>query len=302
MTLVAGIMNVALLYNTFRVLGPAIDGRSFSIPKDNESFGTDRSYKPSGSFGKVDINEHLSLPYQYSAPHSARPRSPPQARIATRPGQVSTVESFYSYPSSPSVGRNLKNTRNRSLLSTEAGSLSFFSRTSTYGHVQQEPATSFGLPAPPRSTRVAIKHDPTSGDLGPLVWTNIDLGASVHKLAIGGQHAQNYSPNKSRAHADMHSISSSSSYASQRAHDGGLVRPPALSAVTENFGRSSSSEHTSSLLSIPVVIHHPSESIVTPIIGPVPMGRQKTALAANRVQSNESTRVTSYAAQFYHSP
>ncbi|KAF8656842.1 hypothetical protein AX16_002390 [Volvariella volvacea WC 439] len=267
-----GVVNAFLFYNTFRVLGPAFEamnGSSQVGPSDTESFGSPEklpSYPDSPKDfldEKIDHDRDIpSLPYR--APLKllalAKPIAP-AGRIST---SLAAVESFYSYPSSPSVGRhNSTNVRpKRSLIAYPEPALNRAGGSPVgYGHTREE---SIGLPAPPRPNRVPVRRLSDEGSISPdspNSWKNVDLRtpgrhprASQHSPAVSGGFGQGSRP----------------------------TQRPMLSAVNAAFG------NTSSVPPLPSPARYSTATIKAPIIGPVPAGRQRTILA-DRPRPQEGT-------------
>jgi len=261
---VLGIVNVLLLYKTFRVLGPAFEARALrSNPDDFDTESFSSAEKPGlGPIGssnppgeKIDRNRD-------QPGGNDLPRHAPPAHLAA-------VQSFYNYPTSPPVGRNTAPTNGRklSLLLTSGqgfgGDHSHQSSTNSSSGKSSE--DSLGLPAPPRPTRSPIQRYPTLTPATPQgSLHNVDLLGNMPKSAVSRQFSRNAKA-RTKQHVPSRSQSSNSSGPTSASH----TRAPSLSSAPFE------------------VIHRPSDTIPSPIIGPVPSGRQRVVLpAANRGQTN----------------
>lgn len=266
-----------LLYNTFRVLGPAFDGRSTPArSNDAESFGTvekSGKYKARSSIGQSSLQSSLTekidqyRDLSYNAPTAS---TVPAAHLAVRTGQAAAVQSFYSYPSSPSVGRKPSNSQRRSPPSSEG---------LAFGHSRQNSINSVGLPAPPRPSRSPIKRYPTLESLhdraGVGAWSEVDLDGSFTPSALSGQNPSR-SPRNSNTVEGVHAknFSQSSSNSDTSSQGGYAGYRPAISAVNSSFAPS-----TLPKAPPPLPTRSASASAAIPVIGPPPLGRHRTVLA-----------------------
>ncbi|TFK72979.1 hypothetical protein BDN72DRAFT_894414 [Pluteus cervinus] len=283
-----GIVDVMLLYNTFRVLGPAFDARSTPArSNDTESSGTMKKmgkYEARSSISQASLQSSLTekidqyRDLSYNAPTV---RNVPAAHLAVGTGQAAAVQSFYSYPSSPSVGRKLSNSQRQSPPSSEG---------LTINHSRQNSMNAVGLPAPPRPSRSPIKRYPTLERLHDRAqvgaWSEVDLDGDFTPSALSNQNLSR-SPRNSimveGAHVKNFSRSSSSS-------EGGCQ--PAISAVNSSFGPSPLSTSPP-----PLPTRSASASAAIPVIGSAPVGRHRTVLA-NRPSADlgHNARVPSFSA------
>jgi hypothetical protein len=145
-----GSVNVFLLYNTFRVLGPAVVG---SQNESNMSFGPNLSMEKDPRFRQ--------FPQPTPTYHSPKPSSSGDSTRALISQDSASAASFYSYPTSESLGRpitpfdELERAMAPSARSPKEAS-------SPSGNQKLHISTdSLGLPAPPRRTRSPIVQYPS---------------------------------------------------------------------------------------------------------------------------------------------
>ncbi|KAF9466546.1 hypothetical protein BDZ94DRAFT_1306142 [Collybia nuda] len=170
-----GAVNVMLLYNTFRVLGPAFEGTRAT--RGDESFGVNEHlnrHSPSRlSEKRLSFNDKV-MNYRYPTPPFqpgpldypySSPKPPTNSLHSTDRQQTTSAQSFYSYPSSPSIGRSITPSAelNRMIASPEPSlHRSSVSTTQTLNHFRLGSTDSLGLPAPPRRTRSPVVHHPAT--------------------------------------------------------------------------------------------------------------------------------------------
>ncbi|TFK40233.1 hypothetical protein BDQ12DRAFT_488623 [Crucibulum laeve] len=171
-----GVINVMLLYNTFRVLGPAFDARSSaSSRKDLESFGT-TELGPSNSFSPAKRSSLQRKIDEYRFPIPAyRPQS--QDSLSAMSGTSSTrnllslqherngsSQSFQSFATPHMIGRSITPSTDldRIIAAPEPAlqsSSPVLAKIQTE-NLRQDSSNSLGLPAPPRRTRSPILREP----------------------------------------------------------------------------------------------------------------------------------------------
>lgn len=287
-------MNVLLLYNTFRVLGPAFEGPSTA--RDNESFGTNKHlnrYSPSPSTEKQRPFDDKTDQYHYPTPSfqsytSSQPSIKPLLPVHQ---ERASTQSFYSYPSSPSIGRSITPVAdlNRTLASPEPSLQRSSISTSTLSdHLRQGSTDSFGLPAPPRRTRSPVVHYPTPQPslerILPQVrmvggqWTSTDP-----KISRQASNQTFGRPNSGSARNSTNSAASvelgSSGWHSRNGSNGGYKKPIG-SAVNPTFSISSPASSFSSPRAPPSPPRHSRSLSAVPIISPAPAGRQRAVLVS----------------------
>lgn len=170
LTATIGIADVALLYNTFRVLGPAFSARS--------SASTRKDLETVGSFVSEGINKGRFTWDQGSALGGKmnKYRSPALLSRSSTADSIqhllpvlhernASAQSFYSYPNSPSFESPITHPLEYRLVvakSEKATQKSPASRDLT-NRVRQE---SLGLPLPPRPTRSPVSSELTMTERG----------------------------------------------------------------------------------------------------------------------------------------
>jgi hypothetical protein len=170
-----GVVDVLLLYNTFRMLGPAFDGRS--AQDDNESFGT-----PEGGNSPTMMSAQLDpLTEKFGWDHripTSRPSSPGSSLQSSQTAirfpvpahhqPVAQKQSFYSYPAQLPIDRAIIPVAdlNQTIASSE---LSPWKTSPAAAQVLNEhtrqssvaSTDSLRLPAPPRRSRSPVLRYPS---------------------------------------------------------------------------------------------------------------------------------------------
>lgn len=172
-----GIVNVLLLYNTFRVLGPAFDtlsqresgmsfGPSTQLDFDAQSFDN----KQQKDFSEKVAQYRNAPPLHRTPSITSVDRSSPTLRpllpIHEQPERYgsASVQSFYSYSSHPSIGRAINSIHE---LERSSPSPRMSPRPS---HSRQGTLERIGLPPAPRPTRSPILLRPSREDLAVPAW------------------------------------------------------------------------------------------------------------------------------------
>lgn len=278
-----GVVNVLLLYNTFRVLGPAFDAPS-QRSSSASSFASGRPLnddeeKQRAFEEKVDRYRYPTPSYRSpqkeafggqvtSSPSSVRPLLP------VHQDRAASVKSFYSYPSSPSIGRAITpvDELERTISPPEPARQKFspsVSRALSGDHVRQASTESLGLPAAPRRTRSPVLHQPSLERMhspsGSLHGTRVERRLP-HKPSTQtfGRRESGGSP----------SSSPSSNYNS-----------PLLSAMNSGFAPAPGIPGSPGA-SLPR--HSRSFSAAIPALAPAPTSRQRTVLARHGSVGNTS--------------
>lgn len=170
LTATTGIADVALLYNTFRVLGPAFSARSSALTrKDSESLGSfvspginkERFNWDQGSALEEKINEYRSpAPLSRSSTTDSIHNLLPVLHERN-----ASAQSFYSYPNSPSIGSPIAPALEHRLVvaNSEKATQKFPTSRNLTNRVRQE---SLGLPLPPRPTRSPVLSELTMTERG----------------------------------------------------------------------------------------------------------------------------------------
>ena len=277
-----GVVNVLLLYNTFRVLGLAFYSHPTpTMGSANESFGTPEFRRSKGLWGSYKEKGN-----PYSRPISLRysqlfdqtnPTVSDRALLLVRPERAASVQSFYRRAPSPPIGHHIMPAAD--LHQRLASSDSTYSPTpqSTNDH---ECKGLSGLPAAPRRQRSPVLHlsDIESSDSRSPTVNDIGSPARSH-------------PSPNEAHRWPSSPNSASSAHSSPTHwlfrqspqgstNSAYIRPM-LSAVTPVFPSPISP-------SLHSAFPRYSRSLSTvSMTGPVKHSRQRTILARS-VDSNAS--------------
>lgn len=176
-----GVVNAGLLFNTFRLLSPAMDTKSFEFKRDDrESFGTPELFRRDSDFKDLNLTEKMIQEYR-TRNGSPSMSSPSPDTMSTNsadgllpsfPERAVSQQSYYSY-SQPTheITRNISpvSTLNRSIVVQQQDMQSLYPTAVTRvlnaehnRHVSDTSVTS--LPTPPRSrTRSSSLSRPALG-------------------------------------------------------------------------------------------------------------------------------------------
>ncbi|KAF8150756.1 hypothetical protein B0H34DRAFT_824442 [Crassisporium funariophilum] len=181
-----GVVDVLLLYNTFRVLGPAFDGRSSSNTKrEVDSFGTAghlEKYDDYSSPRGTSAWEEKVNQYRNPSPFSSRSIggnsslststiSSGQNLLPLHAGFTTDHQSNYSQSNLSVIGRPITPVFDYAYVVTApfpAASISLRSPDRDLTHVRQASLSSPGLPAAPRRTRSPVISQPIPAPLRGL--------------------------------------------------------------------------------------------------------------------------------------
>jgi len=262
-----GIVNVLLLYNTFRVLGPAFDARPTLTQKAMESFSTPEAFRrstPLNLYGprspmEEKIKQYRSpiivSPSRSGVPGTTSAATSVRALIPDSTGRAASTQSFYSYSSSPSIDRAITpvSDLNRDIVVTPEPGLPKFSSGALLpitDRLQQVASDSFSLPAPPRPTRSAVSRHPTLESIsseakGGDTWANVDLESFGRMTPVSRSSVQSTASRNQKgvAHERSSSVSSaelniSDWLARQPSNESiphRIKNQPSLSAVNSSF-------------------------------------------------------------------
>jgi hypothetical protein len=312
-----------LLYNTFRVLGPAFEASSGT---NNESFGTNEhlnrySSPPSGekqrSFDeKVEEYRHPTPSYR-SPTRDGFSHTSPQSSIRpllpTHQERSASVQSFYSYPSSPSIGRSITPVAelNRTIGTPEPNvqRLSSSTARTLNDHIRQGSTDSLGLPAPPRRTRSPVIHQPSRERVLPQVrmvdgaWTPVDpqISRQVSNQTFGRPNSGTVRTSTSSALSVELGSSSWHSRNGSLPSNGGSNKPVG-SAFGSAFSASNPGSPLSPIRPLPTLPRHSRSLSAVPMISPAPAGRQRAVLVSRSgsISGATHTRASSSQAQVYY--
>ncbi|KAG5645534.1 hypothetical protein DXG03_005809 [Asterophora parasitica] len=295
-----GVVNVLLLYNTFRVLGPVFD--TPSQRESASSFGSGgKSEKedPSRSNEKRSFEEKADQ-YSYPTPaYSSPPRSykqlSPQSSVRSllpvHQDRAASVQSFYSYPSSPSIGRAITpiDELQRSISPPQPAVQKFSPSTSRAltpltEHIRQGSTDSLGLPAAPRGTRSPVLRQPSfehvhspsrslNGNWSPVEHT---IQRQPSAQTFGKRSPRNV---HSTLNPDYDPTNWDSRYSTPQSSVGSYSGP-LLSAVNPAFAAPGTPGSPSSPRTLPATPRHSRSFSAVPSIGPAPIGRQRAVLVA----------------------
>ncbi|KAG6861350.1 hypothetical protein C0995_001083 [Termitomyces sp. Mi166 len=263
-----GVVNVALLYNTFRVLGPALDSPS----QKESSMGYDSSEKryPIPSFRSPTI---ASL----GAPSSPRSTMRPLLPVHHDQERSASVQSYYSYPisSSVSIGREITPVNELTLQGSVtlpevvSQKLSPAMARSLGLHSRQVSDESVGLPAAPRRTRSPVLHDPSMEQMRIVqAWLPIHTPErSVQRQAFA-QTLGRRDSGSSCYSCDSASDCDPTNWESRSLGQNGR---PMSSTLNTNLSPGSSG---SSLRLLGSPMRHTRSFSIAPTLSPAPTGRQ----------------------------
>lgn len=278
-----GIVNVLLLYNTFRVLEPAFDSPLQKDPLNFESGGMFERYEPALEKGYA-VPPHRS-PTIASFGGQSSPRSSIRPLLPVHKERSASMESYYSYPSSPSIGRAITpiNELHRTLTPPEPvkQKLSPSTIRSLGIHTRQESTDSLSLPAAPRRTRSPVLHQPSMEQMRIVHGSPNSSHYSLPRQSPTGKHDIAASPRIRNNPEVIQEYNDPTSWESR--HAAGTLNDhvrPLLSAVNSNFGSPVSPATASrDVRPLPTPPHHSrSFSAAIPILGPAPTGRQRAVL------------------------
>ncbi|RDB26384.1 hypothetical protein Hypma_006851 [Hypsizygus marmoreus] len=318
-----GIVNVLLLYNTFRILGPAFDAPSQR--ESSLSFGTNGQfarYSPSLSNEQQRSFDEKVEQYRYPTPSYRSPT--PEAftqvssQISLRPllpvhqERSASVQSFYSYPSSPSIGRAITPVSDlQSVITPPESATNRFSPSDD--HSRRGLSDSTGLPAAPRRTRSPVLHQPSIEQIrSPVVivngsWTPMRPGMprqpSSHTL--GRRDSGSRYSSSSAFSADLESSNWSSLQVTGGLSPNAPFGHPMFSAVNSGFATPHTPGSPSSPRPLPNLPRHSRSFSAVPAVVPAPTGRQRAVLVSRHGSIGNSAesghvRITSSQAKIYH--
>ncbi|KAF8824896.1 hypothetical protein HHX47_DHR7000286 [Lentinula edodes] len=266
-SLVLGIADALLLFNTFRVLSPAFEAKSASGGQaDLESFGTAETFKRRfslGSQGPLQLNLTEAMIKEYRGTSLSSPSSYNASSTVSYPERAASAQSSYRHATAEEVNRQISpvSILNESIVVEAPGSMIASrppARVSNVDHIRQESQSSTtSLPIPPRRTpppsHLIIDHPSTSSLSSPSSVAPSSLSRPVparpslspRNVALSSS-ARSFSPQKERARVSEASTSSLTSedldvtswLANQNANGympTGLRNQPMLSAVRPNF-------------------------------------------------------------------
>ncbi|KAK7454478.1 hypothetical protein VKT23_011234 [Stygiomarasmius scandens] len=161
-----GVVNAGLLFNTFRLLSPAIDTKSFESRKiDRESFGTPELFRRDSDFKHLNLTEKMIQEYRSGggSPSLSSPimdtksTSSSEGLLPSYPERAASQQSYYNYYQfAQEVPRNISpvSALNRSIVVQQEPSLYPVAVTEAIAaeHTRQGSNSSVtSLPTPPRS-------------------------------------------------------------------------------------------------------------------------------------------------------
>ncbi|KAG6909959.1 hypothetical protein DXG01_014228 [Tephrocybe rancida] len=277
---VARVVNVALLYNTFRVLGPAFDATSYKESSMGSS-GMNEKYDP--SYGQWSSEKgYPTAPFRSPtiASFGDSPKTSIRPLLPVHQERSASIESYYSYSNSPSIGRAITPVNElslqRSITPPEAVAQKFSPSTArSLGlHNRQGSNESMGLTAAPRRTRSPVLHKPSVEQLHIVqgTWSPVEtLGRSAPRSTsaetFGKRTSDGYSPRMESASTPNYDPSSWDSRTSQ---SGSPKSRPLLSALNTGFGSPGSLSKP-----LPSPPRHSRSFSAVPTISPAPTGRQR---------------------------
>lgn len=234
---------------------------------------------PTPSYRSPTPDSHTQL----SPQTSLRPLLPVhQERSASQ-------QSFYSYPSSPSIGRAITAVSDlQQTVTPPERSVAKFPSSTTQAlsdHARQGSTDSLGLPAPPRHTRSPVLHQPSIEQLHPSVrtingtWTPVDsrIPRQPSSQTFGRRDSHG---TRDSTHSPLSADFNSGDWSSRQAN-GGLSPHgrPLLSAVNSGFS-SPRTPGSPSSPKLPSLSRHSRSFSAVPAITPAPTGRQRAVLAS----------------------
>ncbi|THV02835.1 hypothetical protein K435DRAFT_716494 [Dendrothele bispora CBS 962.96] len=166
-----GVVNAGLLFNTFRLLSPAMDTKSFECRKiDRESFGTPELFRRDSDFKHLNLTEKMIQEYRGGggSPSLSSPipdiksTSSADGLLPSYPERAASQQSYYNYyQSAEEVTRNISpvSTLNQSIvIQQEPQSLypAAVTRALTHEKSRLGSDTSvISLPTPPRASPIS---------------------------------------------------------------------------------------------------------------------------------------------------
>ncbi|GLB40499.1 hypothetical protein LshimejAT787_0803700 [Lyophyllum shimeji] len=291
-----GVVNVLLLYNTFRVLQPAID--TPSQRESSMSFGSKgmlRSALSQSAEEKSSWDEKIDQ-YRYPTPSyrsptiasfgQVSPQSSVQPLLPVYPERSASVQSYYSYPSSPSIGRAITpvNDLQRTVTPPKRAvqKLSPTVARALAEHTRQGSTDSLGLPAAPRRTRSPVLHKPSIEHMHTVngTWSPVqrDLPRQPSTRTFGSGSPRN------RANAELTLDYDPTNWDSRQtatasSSPNGYGRP-LLSAMNSGFSSPGTPHSPSSPRPLPNPPRHSRSFSAVPAISPAPTGRQRPVLVS----------------------
>ncbi|KAG6854382.1 hypothetical protein C0991_007373 [Blastosporella zonata] len=280
-----GIVNVGLLYNTFRVLGPAFD---HTVYKESE-MGSHERHNPSQSKGNPGFDYPTP---SYRSPTIAAfgqfsPKSSIGALLPVHQERSASIGSSYNYPNSPSIGRAItpvsELSLQRSVTPPEAVAQKYPPSTgrSLGIHDRHGSNESLGLPAAPRRTRSPVLHQPSMEQIRVVHGTWSPVNAPEHTLPRStsaetfGKRTSGSQRMTSELTPDYDRSSWDSRYSTKSESSDG--RP-----LLESVARIQSAPRTPPVSSraLPSPSRHSRSFSAVPTLSPAPTGRQRAVLVS----------------------
>ncbi|KAF5381971.1 hypothetical protein D9615_004299 [Tricholomella constricta] len=300
-----GVVNVLLLYNTFRILEPAFDtpsqresSLSFGTGGMFERYESSQSKEAQRSFEeKVDQYRYPTPSYRSPAITSFGQVSPPSSVRPLLPAhqeRSASVQSFYSYPSSPSIGRAITpvDELQRTISPPEPAAPKFSPSTTRAlsDHARQVSTDSFGLPAAPRRTRSPVLHHPSLEQMHSATRTVNGTWSPVEHSISRNPSTQTFGKRDSaspriRANVDLAPDYDPTNWDSRNGTQTSSASPsgynrPLLSAMNSGFASPGTPGSSSSPRQLSALPRHSRSYSAVPAIGPAPTGRQRAVLVS----------------------
>ncbi|KAF8072018.1 hypothetical protein FPV67DRAFT_913986 [Lyophyllum atratum] len=319
-----GIVNVLLLYNTFRVLEPAFD-----TPSQRESSLSSGSggmfvrYEPSQSVEQKRTLEEKIDRYRYPTPSYRSPtiesfgQLSPQSSIRpllpAHQERTASVQSFYSYPSSPSIGRAITpvNELQRTVTPLEPAHQKFLPSTARAlgDHARQGSMESLGLSAAPRRTRSPVLHQPSLEQMRIVhgTWSPVqkELPRPPSTQTFGRRDSGSPRSRVNELTVDYDPANWDSRRATQGSISPNNYGRPLLSAINSGFPSPGTPGSPSSPRALPALPRHSRSFSAVPVISSPPTGRQRAVLVSRHGSIGNTSefvhsRQGSSPAQVYH--
>jgi len=316
---VLGVVNVFLLYNTFRVLQPAFDTpsqreSSLSFGSSGVLFVRYESGPPTGQ--KWSLEEKIDQ-YRYPTPSyrspaesfgQTSPQSSVRSLLPVHQERAASVQSFYSYPSSPSIGRAITpmNDLQREITPPEPvmQKLPPAITRAQGDHARQ--ASTDSLPPPPRYARSTVLRQLSLEKMRTVdgTWTHVErsVARQPSSQTFGKRDSGSPripvtaepTPGRDSTYWNSPTITQASSANS--------YGRPLLSAINSGFASPGS---PSSSTAIPSPPRHSRSFSAVPAISAAPAGRQRAVLlsrsgSAGNASASGHSRQGSSQAKIYH--
>jgi len=320
-----GVVNVLLLYNTFRVLEPAFDTpsqRESSLSFGSSGMsrrGVSRSVEQKQSLEeKIDQYRYPTPPYRSPTIESfgkGSPRSSVQSLLPVHQERSASVQSYYSYPSSPSIGHAISpvNDHERTITPPEPAVQKFSQAVAQAqgDHARQGSTDSLGLPAAPRRTRSPVLHQPSVEHMRTVngTWSPVQREVSRQPSTQTFGRRDSGSP-RTRANAELTPDYDPTNWDSRRATQASSSPTssyghPLLSGTNSGFASPATPGSSRSPKPLPNLPRHSRSLSASPAISPAPTGRQRAVLVSRHGSVGNTSefghiRQSSTQAKTYH--